>query len=37
MKRNVAVDGKVNVKIKFALEQTMKAQRGSMGIDLLFL
>ena len=25
------------VKIKFALEQTMKAQRGSRGIVLLFL
>jgi hypothetical protein len=25
------------VKVKFSLEQTMKAQRGSRGIALLFL
>jgi hypothetical protein len=29
--------GMVKVKVKFTLEQTMKAQRGSRGIDLLFL
>ena len=28
---------KVKVKVKLTLEQTMKAQRGSRGIDLLFL
>jgi hypothetical protein len=28
---------KVKVKIKFSLEQAMKAQRGSRGIALLFL
>jgi hypothetical protein len=27
----------VKVMVKFALEQTMKAQRGSRGIALLFL
>jgi hypothetical protein len=27
----------VKVKVKFALEQAMKAQRGSRGIALLFL
>jgi hypothetical protein len=27
----------VNVKVKFTLEQAMKAQRGSRGIALLFL
>jgi hypothetical protein len=27
----------VKVKVKFTLEQAMKAQRGSRGIDLLFL
>jgi hypothetical protein len=27
----------VKVKVKFALQQAMKAQRGSKGIDLLFL
>jgi hypothetical protein len=29
--------GLVNVKVKFALEQAMQAQRGNMGIALLFL
>ena len=28
---------KVRVKVEFALEQAMKVQRGSRGIDLLFL
>jgi len=28
---------KVKVKVKFTLEQAMKAQRGSRGIALLFL
>jgi uncharacterized membrane protein len=28
---------KVKVKVKFSLEQAMKAQRGSRGIALLFL
>jgi hypothetical protein len=28
---------KVKVKVKVSLEQTMKAQRGSRGIALLFL
>jgi hypothetical protein len=28
---------KVKVKVNFALEQAMKAQRGSRGIALLFL
>jgi hypothetical protein len=28
---------KVKVKVKFALEQAMKAQRGSGGLALLFL
>jgi len=28
---------KVNVKVKFTLEQATKAQRGSRGITLLFL
>jgi hypothetical protein len=28
--------GTVKVKVKFTLEQTMKAQRGSRGIALLF-
>ena len=28
---------KVNVKVKFTLEQATKAQRGSKGIALLFL
>jgi hypothetical protein len=27
----------VNVKVKFALEEAMKAQRGSRGIAVLFL
>jgi hypothetical protein len=27
----------VKVKVKFSLEQAMKAQRGSTGIDILFL
>jgi hypothetical protein len=27
----------IEVKVKFALEQAMKAQRGSRGIALLFL
>jgi hypothetical protein len=27
---------KVKVKVKFTLEQAMKAQRGSIGIALLF-
>jgi hypothetical protein len=30
-------EGKDKVKIKFTLEQAMKAQRGSRGITLLFL
>jgi hypothetical protein len=29
--------GKVKVKVKFTLEQAMKAQRGSRGIALHFL
>jgi hypothetical protein len=29
--------GKVKVKVKFSLEQAMKAQKGSRGIALLFL
>jgi hypothetical protein len=28
---------KIEVKVKFSLEQTMKTQRGSRGISLLFL
>jgi hypothetical protein len=28
---------KLKVKVKFSLEQAMKAQRGSRGIALLFL
>ena len=28
---------KVKVKVNFSLEQSMKAQRGTRGIDLLFL
>jgi hypothetical protein len=28
--------GKVKVKVKFALEQAMKAQKGSRGIAILF-
>jgi hypothetical protein len=30
-------EGQVKVKVKFTLEQAMKAQRGSRGIALLFL
>jgi hypothetical protein len=28
---------RIGKKVKFTLEQAMKAQRGSRGIDLLFL
>jgi hypothetical protein len=31
------IKGKVQVKVKFTLEQAMKAQKGSRGIALLFL
>ena len=34
---NVSNEGRVTVKVKFTLEQAMKAQRGSRGIALLFL
>ena len=33
----VSVQVKVKVKVKFTLEQANKAQRGSIGIYLLFL
>jgi hypothetical protein len=33
----VMVNVKVNVKVKFTLEQATKAQRGSEGIALFFL
>jgi hypothetical protein len=33
----ILIEVKVNVKVKFTLEQTMKAQRGSRGIALFFL
>jgi hypothetical protein len=35
--RNVIINGKAKVKVKFILEQATKAQRGSRGISLLFL
>jgi len=34
--RNVKIKGKVKVKVKFNLEETTKARRGSTGIALLF-
>jgi len=35
---NVVIrEGKVNVKVKFSLEQATKVQRGSGGIAVLFL
>jgi hypothetical protein len=34
---NVMLANGVKVKVKFTLEQAMKAQRGSRGIALLFL
>ena len=34
---SIAINKKVNVKVKFALEEAMKAQSGSRGIGLLFL
>jgi hypothetical protein len=34
---NIANYRKVKVRLKFTLEQTTKAQRGSIGIALLFL
>jgi hypothetical protein len=30
-------EGTIKVKVKFTLIQAMKAQRGSRGVDLLFL
>jgi hypothetical protein len=33
----ILIAGKKMVKVKFSLEQAMKAQRGSRGIALLFL
>jgi hypothetical protein len=35
--RKVIGEGKVNGKVKFTLEEATKIQRGSRGIDLLFL
>jgi hypothetical protein len=32
-----AIGKKKKIKVNFTLEQAMKAQRGSKGIDLLFL
>ena len=34
--RNVKIEGKVKVKVKFILEETTKARRGSTDIALLF-
>ena len=36
-RRIFELTGEVKVKVKFSLEQATKAQRGSRGIDLLFL
>jgi len=35
--KSISGPGKVNAKVKFTLEQAMKAQRGSKGTALLFL
>jgi hypothetical protein len=37
MLKNMVQPDRPQVKVKFTLEQAMKAQRGSRGIALLFL